>query len=76
MMFACGILGFLGFKVFEIGDAIVGPFWDNSRYDDLRSRYDLQKHSGVKIAPIPLVFVNSSQRQVMVPGIVMNWRID
>jgi hypothetical protein len=70
------IVGFFGFKIWEIVDGIGGPFWDNSRYQYLHNRYNISNAVRFKIMPVPLARLDAAGKSRPSVGLGMQWDLD
>jgi hypothetical protein len=68
-----GFSGFIGFKVWEFVDSIVGPIRDNRQYRNLQSRSQISTESGVTILPLPLVKNEGDGQRTAHMGIGLSW---
>ncbi len=68
-----GILGFLGFKVWEFVDGIVGPIRDNRQYLKLQTRPQVSIEPGIMVMPLPLARRDDHGQHSAHAGIGLNW---
>jgi hypothetical protein len=68
-----GFSGFIGFKVWEFVDSIVGPIRDNRQYRNLQSHFRMSVEPGITVLPLPLVRSNDYGQRTAHMGIGLNW---
>jgi hypothetical protein len=69
------IFPFLGFKIWEFVDSIVGPGRHNLRYHQLQSLSLNTNDNRLSIMPIPIVRKDDSGQQKTHIGLALNWNI-
>lgn len=69
------IFPFLGFKIWEFVDSIVGSGRHNTRYHQLQSLSPDSDGSNFKIIPVPIVRKDDSGQQTTHLGLALTWNI-
>jgi len=67
-----GFSGFIGFKVWEFVDSIVGPIRDNRQHRSLQSRSQMSMKPGMTILPMPVITSNHGSQKSTHIGIELN----